>query len=74
MVYSLIVFLKIRMSHGINIAPPEKYRRGRKQRAQCQLKFTSEGTKQYILFQQNSTQKIKILFNKYIIYDKGPSQ
>jgi len=43
-------------------------------RATCQLKFTVEGTKRYILFQQNNTQKIKILFNKYIIYDKGPSQ
>jgi len=62
------------LSHGINIAPPQKYRREHVQRTQCHLKFTKDCTKQYILFQQNNKQKINILFNKYVIYDEGSSQ
>ena len=64
----------MRMSHAINFAPPQKYRREHIQPAQCHLKFTVDSTTQYILFQQNNTQKINILLNKYIIYDEGSSK
>jgi len=74
MVYPVNEFLKMRMSHGIHTAPPQKYRRGHVQRAHCQLKFTVDCAKQNILFQQNNIQNINRLFNKYIIYDEGPSQ